>query len=264
MKSNTNRSDFLMFERVAAFYDSGRPTYPLELIDAVMEYANASDGSTAVEIGAGSGQATKVFAARGLRITALEPGESLARLARLNLSAFSSVSIVQTTFEVWQPPTEKFDMVLSANAFHWLDPAVSYAKCRIVLRPAGTLATFWNFPSLPMQVYQCLEDLWGSLNRPQLSLFNPQQDLNELIASGIEEINSSKCFGDIKESWISDSQLISVDRLESLLRTYANFARLKPKERDDVLRRAKERIVTSFGDTLELSNRFYLRLARAI
>ena len=71
-----------VFDRVADAYDAGRPGYPDELYGALAEASGVDlAGATAVDVGAGTGILTRALRARGSRVIAVEPGESM--LARL-------------------------------------------------------------------------------------------------------------------------------------------------------------------------------------
>jgi len=94
-----------------------------------------------LEIGCGTGQATVPLAERGYRIVAVELGTDMAAVARRNLAAFDAVEVVTAAFEEWPLPGEPFDVVFSATAFHWIDPAVRVSKSADALRPGGLLAT---------------------------------------------------------------------------------------------------------------------------
>ena len=83
--------------------------------------------------------------ARGLRVTALEPGQNLIALARQNLDGAGAVEFVNAQFEDALLPREQFQAVFSASAFHWVDPEVSWQKAADVLVPGGTLALVQYF-----------------------------------------------------------------------------------------------------------------------
>jgi hypothetical protein len=73
----------LLFGSVAERYERYRLDYPNELVETVLRYAGRPV-STALEIGAGTGKATRPFAVRGIEITALEPDADMAKvLARV-------------------------------------------------------------------------------------------------------------------------------------------------------------------------------------
>src|SRR5437764_3184829 len=129
-----------IFDEVAAEYDRHRPAYPDELLDQACRIAGIGSGDHVLEVGCGSGQLTRGLAARGLHVTALEPGKSLIALARQNLEGAGEVEFVNAQFEDALLPREQFQAVFSASAFHWVDPKVSWQKAADVLVPGGTLA----------------------------------------------------------------------------------------------------------------------------
>ncbi|MFI5555352.1 class I SAM-dependent methyltransferase [Streptomyces sp. NPDC051738] len=129
-----------IFDEDAELYDRARPGYPPELFDDLEELAGARPGSRVLEVGCGTGQATVPLAGRGCRITAVEAGPRMAEVARRNLAGAAAVAVVTAEFESWPLPEEPFDALVSATAFHWLDPAVRIVKAADALRPGGALA----------------------------------------------------------------------------------------------------------------------------
>ncbi|MFJ7086389.1 class I SAM-dependent methyltransferase [Streptomyces griseus] len=144
------------FDEDAELYDRARPGYPPELYDDLVDLAGARPGRRVLEIGCGTGQATVPLAALGCRITAVEAGPRMAAVARRNLAeaeaevgaeaedeagaGVGSAEVVTAEFENWPLPTEPFDVVLAATAFHWIDPAVRVSRAADALRPGGALA----------------------------------------------------------------------------------------------------------------------------
>lgn len=125
-----------IFDGDADLYDRTRPGYPDELYDDLAKWAPAWD---VLEIGCGTGQATTALAARGYRVTALDIGPAMAARARENLVDYPDVEVIIADFDVWTP-SEQYDLVLSATAFHWLDPATRGERIAGVLKPGGALA----------------------------------------------------------------------------------------------------------------------------
>jgi SAM-dependent methyltransferase len=136
----------LSFGSVAALYDRSRPSYPEALVDDALEFAGAGESDRAVEVGAGTGKATVLFAARGLDIVAIEPSAEMADVARRNCAGYENVTIEQTEFERWRPPGHEFRLVFSGQAWHWISPEVGYVAARAALVDGGALAVFWNRP----------------------------------------------------------------------------------------------------------------------
>ena len=136
------------FDEVAELYERARPTYPDALIDDVVALATPKPRSRVVEIGCGTGKATLPLAGRGLRITCVELGASLAAVAQRKLALFPGVQIVNADFETWKPE-RAYDAALAFTAFHWLSPEVRYVKSASVLREGGALAVAMVHHVLP-------------------------------------------------------------------------------------------------------------------
>jgi cyclopropane fatty-acyl-phospholipid synthase-like methyltransferase len=128
------------FDQVAELYDRARPTYPKELFDDLVEIAGLQPRSRVLEIGCGTGKATLPLAGRGLRVTGVELGPSLAAVARRRLALFPGVQIVVADFETWTPQRGDYDAVVSFTAFHWIEREKRYLSTAAVLRPGGALA----------------------------------------------------------------------------------------------------------------------------
>ncbi len=132
------------FDGAALLYDEVRPGYPEALFEDVVSLSGTPAGGRVLEVGCGTGQATLPFARRGYEILCVELGENLATVARRNLAEYPGIEVRVGDFEEYPLPESYFDLVVSATAFHWLDPAVAYPKAARYLKPGGSLALFWN------------------------------------------------------------------------------------------------------------------------
>ncbi|RKT02704.1 methyltransferase family protein [Streptomyces sp. 3211.6] len=128
----------LSFGTRAAAYERFRPGYPDALADLVVAYAGRPV-RTALEIGAGTGKATRVFAARGISVTATEPDRAM--LAELRRHAPPTVRTVRAAFEELRPG-ERYDAVYAAAALHWTRPEGRWPRVAALLRPDGVFACF--------------------------------------------------------------------------------------------------------------------------
>lgn len=104
----------LSFGVMAEAYERFRLGYPVELFDMVVAYA-AQPVRTALEIGAGTGKATRLFAQRGVTVTATEPDGAM--LAELRKHVPADVTAVQAAFEDLRPG-ERYGLVYAAAALH--------------------------------------------------------------------------------------------------------------------------------------------------
>jgi ubiquinone/menaquinone biosynthesis C-methylase UbiE len=132
------------FDGVAELYDAARPGYPETLVDQVSRAAGLRPGDRVLEIGCGTGKATRLFAQRGVRVVALEPGSNLIGVARRSLTEFPNIEFIDSTFEEWSPEPATFKLVYAAQSFHWIAPEVQFSKSASVLAPGGFLAVFGN------------------------------------------------------------------------------------------------------------------------
>src|SRR5580704_6992177 len=117
LPGSTARRYGKVFDEVAAEYDRRRPAYPDELIDRACQVAGIGSGDHVLEVGCGTGQLTRGLVARGLHVTALEPGTSLMALARQNLEGAGEVEFLNVQFEDASLRREHFQAVFSASAF---------------------------------------------------------------------------------------------------------------------------------------------------
>lgn len=128
----------LSFGVAAEAYERFRPGYPVELFDMVMTYAG-QPVRTALEIGAGTGKATRLFAQRGVTVTATEPDGSMLAVLRKHVPA--NVKTVRAAFEDLRLG-ESYGLVYAAAALHWTHPEGRWARMAALLEPGGVFASF--------------------------------------------------------------------------------------------------------------------------
>ena len=131
----TNRERANSFGGAAQNYDTYRPRYPDRLIDDVL----APDAHRVLEAGAGTGIASMQMIERGADVLAVEPDTRMAAVAQAK-----GIPVELATFEDWDPAGRRFDRVVFAASFHWVDPAVALPKIRGILDDGGKLALIWN------------------------------------------------------------------------------------------------------------------------
>ncbi|MCX4547451.1 class I SAM-dependent methyltransferase [Streptomyces sp. NBC_01387] len=128
----------LSFGVMAEAYERFRPGYPVELFDMVTAYA-AQPIRTALEIGAGTGKATRLFAQQGVTVTATEPDGAM--LAELRKHVPAGVRTVRAAFED-VPPGERYELVYAAAALHWTAPESRWSHMASLLERGGVFASF--------------------------------------------------------------------------------------------------------------------------
>jgi SAM-dependent methyltransferase len=250
------RSHGKVFNEVAVEYDRNRPAYPDALVDQACEVAHLGDRDRVLEIGCGTGQLTRSLLARGLRVTALEPGDRLIRLAEENLKGAGEVDLVHARLEDAQLPRESYAAVFSASAIHWVDPDLGWRKIADALAPGGTLALIQYFGLQERRGVDDQEALLAVLRRTAgvLAATMPTyRDLDRTIA-GVQErrrnvadawawLGSYDIGRDYAADLFEDLQLATVpsmvehtaEELNALLGTMSFWARLSPEQRDAIV-----------------------------
>ncbi len=136
------------YKGLAAIYDEIRPSYPEKLIEDVIYKTGLKINDRLLEIGAGTGKATVLFAEKGFTINAIEIGEDMAEILYDKCANYPKVKIDVASFEEWDcKNNQKYDMIYSAQAFHWLEKNIKYKKCHELLKDNGYLILFWYNPS---------------------------------------------------------------------------------------------------------------------
>lgn len=254
----------LVFGEVAELYDRHRPTYPKALVDDLMAEAELDGSQAVLEVGAGTGKATVLFAERGIPVVAVEPSAEMAAVARRGVGRHAHVEIEQSDFEAWDPRGRRFPLMFSAQAWHWVTPAVGLAKAGDVLLPGGVLAPFWNRVAWEKaDVREALLDVYVRV-APELPRDSPMHPGNLLRDSGDRweaEVGGVRGLTDAQTRSYEWQQEYSGGEYAGLLST-ASAVRLLDDERRAAFLAAVTDAITAHGEPLSLPMRTRLCLAR--
>ncbi len=259
------REQRLVFGEVAELYDRHRPAYPNAVVDDLVELAGLEPGALVLEVGAGTGKATAMFAARQIRVLAVEPSAEMAAVARRVCAAFPEVQIEQSDFERWDPAGRDFPLVFAAQAWHWVDPAVGFTKAAGVLRPGGVLAAFWNRPVwVGAELRDVVIDAYQRTVPEILEESDPVHPTNSPPSDGQDwrrGIAATSGLGapDVRDyEW---TQTYSAGDYAALLETHSTVRVLDPNRRSALVD-AVARAIESHGNKLRLPFLTRLCLAR--
>jgi len=133
-----------VFNEVAELYDRVRPGYPDEMFADLVTITSMDERSSVLEVGCGTGQATRSLAALGCAVTAIESGAEMAALARQRIGTFANVDVETSTFEEWEDRGRRFDVLIAASSWHWVDPSIGWRRAHDVLRPWGWMTLLGN------------------------------------------------------------------------------------------------------------------------
>jgi SAM-dependent methyltransferase len=220
------------FGAVAADYDRFRPGYPDALIDDLL----ALRPSTVLDIGCGTGKAGRLIAARGPSVLGVEIDAEMAAIARAH-----GLEVEVGSFEQWDDRGRQFDLIVSGQAWHWVDPTVGAPKAARLLRPGGALVLFWNYDE-PDETDRAVIDAVYKRIAPQLVGAGVVAHLRD-DRPYVEALKASGAFGRIEtrtyewqrslpvDEWVgragtqSDHLQLGGERLAGLLATLRNALR---------------------------------------
>ena len=214
---DTRETRALSFGPVAEAYERARPGYPPE----TAAWLAGEPPRDVVDLGAGTGKLTRLLAAAGHRVVAVEPlSEMRAELERV----VPGVRALEGTGEEMPLPDASADVVTVAQAFHWLDQAAAVVEIARVLRPGGTLGLVWNTRDEREQ--------WVA-------------ELSEAMVgrTGVEHaavIDESGLYGPVEHAAFDHVQELGRDGLRELVLSRSYCAVLTDEERAPILDRVDE------------------------
>lgn len=121
-----------------------RPGYPDAVVDVLGEEAGLSPGWVVADVGSGTGLSARPLLDHGNVVHGVEPNADMRRAAETLLAEEPGFRSVAGRAEATTLPAGSVDLVLVAQAFHWLDPAAARAEFLRILRPGGCVALMWN------------------------------------------------------------------------------------------------------------------------
>lgn len=212
-------------------YDRARPGYPDALVARIVAQ---SPGPDVLDVGCGTGIVARQFQAAGCTVLGVEPDARMAGFARAR-----GLPVEVATFEAWDPGHRRFDTVIAAQSWHWVDPVTGPAKAARILRPGGWLAIFSHVYEPPVEVaepsavaYRRVVPDSPFANLPDRRPLDMYQAMYAKFADTIRETGQ---FRD-PEQWRFDwEQSYTRDQWLALLPTTGGFTRLRPDQLADIL-----------------------------
>jgi trans-aconitate methyltransferase len=245
----------LSFGAVAEAYEQFRPGYPAEVADRVMAYAGRPV-QTALEIGAGTGKATRLFAERGVVVTATEPDGAM--IAELRKHVPATVTIMATTFEDLRT-LERYPLVYAAAAMHWTRAAGRWSRVAALLQPGGVFASFGG----PVQLADPAVDAAVRVARAPF-LDSDDVPSTDRTPSGHDrqwpgtELERCESFVDVQQSVIARRLTVSAGDYVNHLSTISAYLQLPAATREQLY----ARIMAVLPDNVEIDADITIHLAR--
>ena len=250
------------FNKEAELYDLIRPSYPEELINALIKIVQLQENSKLLEIGPGTGQATEPLAKRGYEIIAVELGSELAEVARKKFEEYEKVEIITGAFEDVELSKSSFDLVYSATAFHWVKPECKFNKPHNLLKDGGHLAIIGT-----NHISDEKGDEFFFATQPIYKKYKPggkydddlrYKKVSELKADEVDENLFRPVFFQAFPLVIA----YSAEEYAQLLNTYSPQISMEPDQRARFMEEIKELVNEKFGGSIQKHFAMTLTIAK--
>ena len=230
-------------------YEQGRPDYPSGTLDAL----DVTEATPVIDLGCGTGKFTRLLESRNATVVGVEPLPAMLATFRERCPATPVVGGVAEAL----PITDAWaDVVTCASAFHWFDHARALPEIHRVLRPGGRLGIVWNRRD---QIEGWSAEFWAITEAYRGDTPGYRK------AAWRDALNASPYFGDITEYWFDHIQRADMDGMLARVRSASFIEILPPAERDAVLERSREFLLshpeTKDRDVYELPYRSVVYLA---
>lgn len=251
------------FNQQAPLYHEIRPQYPGALFDALINVTSLPQHAKLLEIGPGTGQATKPLAKRGYAITAIEIGPSLAEIARHELRQYPNAGIITGAFEDAELPAQEFDLVFAATAFHWIKPGLRYQKPHQLLKSDGHLAIIHTH-----HVSDGQGDLFFHASQPIYKKYFPKSTNTKMGLPSQHALTTGKLDGKLFRLFHFQTFPLHIrytaKQYAQLVNTYSPTLRLSQDKRNAFLNDVQDLIDKKFEGHLEKYFAISLTVARKL
>lgn len=226
------------FQNIIENYEVARPGYPAELYRDIIEFSALHEGAKILEIGAGPGQATEYFVKNRYDITALEISEKQTQFLRNKFARFRNFHCIDSIFENFVSTEGTYDLIFSATAFHWIEPAIGYPKAYKLLKKSGVMAVFWHLASIiepETEMLRNIRDIYRTY-APELDDYISREEGEELHMLRITQIQTEGLFHNpVTKTYCWDDEY-STERYLKLMNSYSDFHAISDDARKAILR----------------------------
>lgn len=137
MAADERRDIGEVFGTAAEAYERARPPYP----EAAVVWLLGARLRRVLDLGAGTGKLTRQLVRHGAHVVAVEPS---AGMREVFTRTVAGVPVLAGCAEEIPLPDDSVDVVLVAQAWHWVDVSRAVPEVARVLTRGGRLGLLWN------------------------------------------------------------------------------------------------------------------------
>ena len=228
------------FQKGAAEYERGRPSYPDEAVGFLAEVLGLWPGRRVLDLAAGTGKFTRLLLATDADVVALEP---VAAMRDAFAAAVPGVEMLDGTAEAIPLPGGSLDAVTVAQAFHWFRPAEAMAEIARVLRPGCGLGLVWNMRD---ESEPWVAEMSRIIHWDQGTV--PGYERAEEVAA---KVATSDRFGPLQRGDFAYRQAMDVETLVARVASVSYVAAMEAAERGAILDEMRS-LVAGFAEPFAL------------
>jgi SAM-dependent methyltransferase len=218
---HTNRIRAESFGAGARAYDRARPGYPPALIDDLL----AGGPRTVLDVGCGTGKLARPLADRGVEVLGVEIDERMAEVARSH-----GIAVEIGGFESWDATGRRFDLIVSGQAWHWIDPEVGASKAAGLLRRGGLLVPVWNFSELAPDVRRRVDAAYAQVETRLTDRSVLRSGAGpDSVAPSAEMLRASGLFATVEVRQYEWDRTYRRDEWLALMQTHSDHTTLPPE-----------------------------------
>lgn len=214
------------FDARADVYAEARPRYPAALWERLRGRGLLNPGATALDLGAGTGQATGPLIEAGLHVTAVEPGARLARILRV---AYPTARVLVSRAEDLEIPDDEFDLAVAATSIHWMDLGVVLPKVHSVLKNDGRFLVWRHVFGDPEGRRTPFRDRVAEIVDSRSTATRAHQQAEDLDATA-DRLTDSGLFHVEDAATFPWSIELNADQIGRLFATFSDWSDLEVRE----------------------------------
>ena len=263
-----NIQDRTHFDEVVATYNRIRPDYPDKLFSDVFDYVGTAGCKKVIEIGAGTGKATKPFLDAGYDVTAIEIGANMADFLEKEFLQYEKFEVLNEPFEDTRLENSKYDLIYAATAFHWIKAEIGCPKSFQLLKTGGVFALF-RYNAVPDDDGDLHEEIQAvyekyyhkPYTKPTIKARDEYEKPSEIVKGfGFDDLTKFG-FADVTIKLYDSVWTFSAEDYMSLLDTYPTHQSLKDSDRMSLYAGIKDAILRH-GGKINIDYVFQLYMGR--
>ena len=248
------------FWKINEIYDRARPSYPIWLINDIIQYSGNSIGII-LDVGCGTGQVTHLFAERDCLVIGVDTDKDMIDIAKRKCLSFPKVDFKVEMFEDVTFPPESIDLIVSGMAWHWIKPdGIGEEKAHYFLKNNGTIALFWSHQlkeksDFVKSVAKIL-DKYGEQNRGPTG-----SKVKEISNEIFERFKGNESFSSVEHREYEESIQYTKEKYRDLIVSYGWVQCLATVERRKLIKEL-ENLFENYDEPLVIPHNYLLVLAK--